>query len=310
MVLFEYEVLAIKPLFAYGQAAGIRLAFLLASSIGLMAVDHKYDYLDGIRSSLAILIYPVQQMVAFPVSAGNWMGENLTSRDSLLKKIDSLESQNVFLKAQMQKYTSLEIENMRLRDLLDAAERTGEKVLAAELIAVDLDPFSHKVLINKGNRHNAFKGQPVLDAEGVFGQTVHVTPITSVIMLISDPSHALPVQIDRTGLRTIAAGTGAMDKLELLHIPNNADLKVGDTVSSSGLGGVFPQGYPVAEIISFESDPTQPYARVFATPKARLDRSREVLLVWREKTKIEEVPPAPQVSKKGNPKQEVSALAP
>ena len=248
-----------------------------------MAVDHRYNYLDGIRSALTVLIYPVQQLVAFPVSAGTWMGENLASRDTLLEKVEQLESKNIFLQAQMQKYTALEIENMRLRELLDASEKLGEKVLAAELVSVDLDPFSHKVMINKGTRHRLFQGQPLLDSEGIYGQTVYTTLLSSVVMLISDPSHALPVQVTRTGLRTIAAGTGSMDRLELLHVPNNADIQVGDHIVSSGLGGVFPEGYPVAEVISFEPDPSQPYARVFAKPKARLDKAREVLLVWHKK---------------------------
>jgi rod shape-determining protein MreC len=187
----------------------------------------------------------------------------------------------MMLKAQMQKYVSLEIENMRLRRLLEASERLGERILAAELISVDLDPFSHRVVVNKGSRHGIFVGQPLLDADGVYGQVVHVGPLSSTVMLITDPAHALPVQVSRTGLRAIAAGTGAMDRLDLLHIPNNADVAEGDLLISSGLGGVFPAGYPVGIVQSIKIDTTQPYAAVVATPMAELDKSREVMIVWK-----------------------------
>jgi len=245
-----------------------------------MTMDHRHHYLDGLRSAMSILIYPVHYFVNLPFSAGTWMGDNMISREELLAQKGELNSQNTFLKAQMQKFISLEIENMRLRKLLDASQQIGDKVLAAELFAIDLDPFSHKVLINKGSRHNVHEGQPLLDADGVYGQTIYVTPISSTAMLITDPSHAIPVQVNRTGLRAIAAGTGSMDKLDLLHIPNNADIRVGDVLVSSGLGGVFPVGYPVAEVTEVTPDPSQPYAVVKAKPKAQLDRSREVLIVW------------------------------
>lgn len=255
-----------------------------------MTLDHRQDFLGGIRSAISVLVYPIQALVSLPVSASGWLGENLSSRDNLMEDNERLQSQNIFLKAQMQKYISLEIENIRLRKLLDASERVNDRVLAAELLSVDLDPFSHQVVVNKGSRHEIYEGQPVLDAEGVYGQVVHTMPLTSDIMLITDPAHALPVQINRNGLRTIAAGTGAMDKMELLHIPNNADVQVGDVLVTSGLGGVFPIGYPVAEVIEFTPVVSQPYAKVYARPLAELDRSREVLLVWHEQL-IDKLPP-------------------
>lgn len=248
-----------------------------------MTLDHRQNHLESIRAALSVLLYPIQYIVNFPVSAGNWLGENMVSRETLLEQNATLTSQNAFLKAQMQKYIALEVENMRLRRLLDASEQLKERVLAAELLAVDLDPFSHKVVINKGTVHDIYEGQPLLDADGVYGQVIHSSPLTSQIMLITDPSHALPVQVNRNGLRTIATGTGNMEDLELLHIPNNADIKVGDVLVTSGLGGVFPVGYPVAEVTAVTPDISQPYAMVNARPLAKLDRSREVLLVWSER---------------------------
>lgn len=258
----------------------------------MMVLDHRQHYLENVRAVISTVIYPVQMLVSFPVSAGNWMGENLSTRETLLEQNEALHSQNMMLKAQMQKYVSLEIENMRLRRLLDASERLGERILAAELISVDLDPFSHRVVVNKGSRHGIFVGQPLLDADGVYGQVVHVGPLSSTVMLITDPAHALPVQVSRTGLRAIAAGTGGMDRLDLLHIPNNADVAEGDLLISSGLGGVFPAGYPVGIVQSIKIDTTQPYAAVVATPLAELDKSREVMIVW----KADALTPAPAVT--------------
>jgi rod shape-determining protein MreC len=248
----------------------------------MMTADHKQNYLDDVRATLSVFLYPIQFAINAPFSAGSWVGENFASRETLLENNTLLETQNGFLQAQMQKFISLELENMRLRELLDASKRIPDRVLAAELFSLDFDPFSHKVSINKGSRHDVFNGQPVIDAHGIFGQTIHVTPLTSAVMLITDPSHSLPIQFNRTGQRSIAAGTGDMGKLDLLHIPNNADIKVGDLIVTSGLGGVFPSGYPVATVTEFTPRPTQPYAIVKAKPQATLDRSREVLLVWRQ----------------------------
>ncbi len=249
-----------------------------------MTIDHRLHYLDNVRSVISIIVYPIQYIVSFPSSATSWMGENLRSREDLLVDNEKLDTQNAFLQAQMQKYVSLEIENMRLRRLLDASEKLTDRVLTAELLAVDLDPFSHKVMINKGLRHDVHKGQPILDASGVYGQVVQVNPIVSSVMLLTDPGHALPVQVNRNGLRTIAGGTGSTSVLNLLHIPNNADIKQGDFLVTSGLGGVFPAGYPVAKVSVVEPDPSQPFAVVKAEPLANLESSREVLLVWKEKS--------------------------
>jgi len=248
-----------------------------------MTVDHRMHYLDSVRTAISVIAYPIQYMVNFPTSASSWLGDNLKSREELLEENEKIRNKNVFLQAQMQKFVSLEIENMRLRRLLDASERLTDRVLTAELLSVDMDPFSHQVMVNKGLRHDVYKGQPILDAEGVYGQVIQVSPISSTVMLLTDPGHALPVQLNRSGMRAIAQGTGSVDKLKLLHVPNNADIKAGDILVTSGLGGVFPSGYPVALVTTVEPDSSQPFATVDAKPLALLDRSREVLLVWREK---------------------------
>jgi len=174
----------------------------------------------------------------------------------------------------------VQAENKRLKQLLDSSIKLEGRSLVAELLQIDPDPGKHQIVIDKGSRHSVFEGQPLLDATGIFGQILHVGPFSSTAILITDPDHALPVQVNRNGLRTIAVGTGNLHRLDLPHVPNNADIKVGDLLITSGLGGRFPADYPVATVASVEPNPGSPFAKVIAIPTAHLDRSREVLLVW------------------------------
>ena len=152
--------------------------------------------------------------------------------------------------------------------------------LIAEILAVDLAPYRQQVMVNKGTSSGVFVGQPVLDANAVMGQVIRTNPFSSVVLLITDADHALPVEVNRNGLRTIAAGTGLSQELELLYIPKNADIRVGDLLVTSGMDERFPPGYPVARVKTVRQDPDNPFTTVIAEPTARLDRSREVLLVW------------------------------
>jgi rod shape-determining protein MreC len=184
------------------------------------------------------------------------------------------------LSARIQQLASLETENMRLRDLLGSSFKIGERVLIAEILSVDMASYRQQVLINKGTSSGVFVGQPVLDANAVMGQVIQTNPFSSTVLLITDSDHALPVEVNRNGLRTIATGTGLGQELELLHIPKNADVRVGDLLVTSGMGGRFPAGYPVARVTQVRHSPDNPFTVVTAEPTARLDRSREVLLVW------------------------------
>lgn len=258
----------------------MRLLVCLSVSIAFMVMDHRFNALKEIRNTLSIVLYPVQYAVNFPASAGAWMDESFSTREALQKELTSLKTRQLLYDTRLQKLASLETENRRLRQLLDSSRKLSEKVLIAELLSVDLDPFTSQVVINKGNNHNVYRGQPILDAHGIMGQITRVSPITSTAMLITDPNHAIPVAVNRNGLRAVAFGTGRVKRLDLPHFPNNADIQVGDLLVSTGLGGRFPGGYPVATITSIELDPGQPFARVTATPTAELQRSREVLLVW------------------------------
>ncbi len=249
-------------------------------SISLMVMDHRYNHLEALRSTLSVLLYPIQYLASLPVLLSESASDALISRGKLEEQRDQLHEENVLLRARLQKFESLEAENMRLRGLLDSSFKVGDRVLIAELIAVEQDPFRQEVLINKGSTSGLFEGQPVLDANAVVGQVTHINPFTANVLLITDAAHAMPVQVNRNGLRTIALGTGLINRLELPHLPNNADIQVGDLLVTSGLGGAFPPGYPVAEVIEVKRIPGQPFASVIAQTTAHLDRIREVLLVW------------------------------
>jgi rod shape-determining protein MreC len=251
-------------------------------------MDHKYQSLESVRDALSVLVYPIQLSVEVPGSISDWFSESLATRRKLQEEIDSLRTQQVMQKTQMQKLAALEVENIRLRELLDSSFEIGEKVLIAELMSVNLDPYKHQVVINKGELHDVYPGQPLVDANGVMGQIVHAGPYSSTAILITDTSHAIPVQVNRNGLRSIALGSGAINRLELPYIPNSADIQPGDLLTTSGLGGRFPAGYPVATVETVDHNPGNAFARVIATPLAHLNRSREVLLVWPNPTTIVE----------------------
>jgi rod shape-determining protein MreC len=262
----------------------VRLLVCVLISVALMVVDHRFSLVKDVRSALSVVVYPIQYAVNFPLTAGGWMSESFTTRETLQQELDSLKSTHLLNAARLQKLAALETENQRLRQLLDSSFKIGERVLIAELLAVDLEPFTNQVVINKGSNHGVYDGQPLLDAHGVMGQVTQVGPLTSTVMLITDPNHAIPVAVNRNGLRAIALGTGNPDKLEIPHFPNDANIEVGDLLISTGLGGRFPGGYPVATISQIQQNPGQPFALVIATPTAKLRQSREVLLVWPQTT--------------------------
>ncbi|MCG7875057.1 MAG: rod shape-determining protein MreC [Candidatus Thiodiazotropha taylori] len=249
-------------------------------SIAIMVLDHRYNHLESLRSGLSVLLFPVQYLASLPLLLSESASDAINSRSELEAERDRLHAENLRLRARQQKFEALEAENMRLRGLLDSSFKVGDRVLIAELVAVEQDPFRQQVLINKGKTSGLFVGQPVVDANAVVGQVTHINPFSASVLLITDAAHALPVQVHRNGLRTIALGTGLINRLELPHLPNNADIKVGDLLTTSGMGGSFPPGYPVAEVIDVRREPGQPFASVIAQTTAHLDRIREVLLVW------------------------------
>lgn len=274
----------IRQLFAVNPTATLRLGLWVALSVAMMTVDHRYHALDGLRDVLATAVYPLHSLMRVPTATRNWLTENLAGRSTLLEENARLREKQVVLNAHLQKLTTLEAENRRLRSLLESAVNTPERMLIAELLAVDFDPYRHHILLNRGRQHGVYVGQPVLDQHGVIGQIIRADPFSSAAILITDLNHALPIEINRTGVRTLALGTGNFQQLELPHIPNNEDVKVGDLLVTSGLGGRFPRGYPVGTVTRVEFDPGSPFAHIVARPIAQLDRIREVMLLENEST--------------------------
>ncbi|RKZ48366.1 MAG: rod shape-determining protein MreC [Gammaproteobacteria bacterium] len=269
-------------MFLKGPSANVRIvAFILASLI-MMTVDHRQGHLEKLRSTLSVFVYPLQYIANLPVTVTNWATEALTTRTRLVEENALLRDEQLVLSSKIQKFEILEAENERLREMLESSKRLDERVLIAKLLAVDLQPFRHQIVINKGQREGVYDGQPIVDANGVMGQIVHVGPFSSTVLLLTDPTHAIPVQVNRNGLRSVAVGTGQNHVLQLEHLSNNVDIKEGDLVVSSGLGSRFPPGYPVGVVQTISRVPGEPFAKVTILPSAQLEKSREVLLVWPE----------------------------
>ncbi|MEM7431947.1 MAG: rod shape-determining protein MreC [Pseudomonadota bacterium] len=261
-------------------ALGIRMVVLLAISIVLMVFDDRQNHLDTVRKMIGAAVYPIQVVVDAPFRMWNWMTESTSDREDLQRQIERLETERQITRADLQQMTALRAENARLRALLDARNRFRDRIRVAEIMAVDANPYRHNIVIGVGEQDEVYDGQAIIDADGIIGQVIETGLTNSQAILISDPSHALPVEVNRNGLRTIAKGTGAYDRLDLPFLPNNADIEVGDLLVTSGLGGAFPEGYPVAVVTNVTRIPQAPFADVTAEPAASLDQVREVLLIW------------------------------
>jgi rod shape-determining protein MreC len=261
-------------------ALGTRALVLIVISILLMYFDHRENHLDAVRSGIGVAVYPIQLIVDAPVRFWDWLGESTTSRNDLERELGRLKAERLLTNARLQRLTALEAENARLRALLDARSKVRDEVRVAEIMAVDANPYEHNLVIDIGSRDGVYDGQAIVSADGVVGQVIKTGLMTSQAMLISDTDHALPVEVNRNGLRTIAVGTGEIDRLDLPFLPNNADIRAGDLLVTSGLGGAFPAGYPVAVVDTVTRVPQEPFADVNAKPAAALDQVREIMLIW------------------------------
>jgi rod shape-determining protein MreC len=260
-------------------------------ALGLIIVDKRYDHLGKIRRLLSVVAYPVQVAVASPFEGWNWFRDSVTTRDALRADKTKLEAELRMAQFRLQRYEALEAETVRLRALRDSTAGVTDRFLIGDVMNVDLDAFRERVLVDKGAGDGIYVGQAVLDSGGVFGQVARVGQMTSEVILISDAAHAIPVQINRNGLRTIAVGTGETNRLKLPYLPTSADVIAGDMLVTSGLGGGFPAGYPVGTIAEVKRDPAQSLADVDVKPAAALDRSKELLFVWLKPQAAELLPP-------------------
>lgn len=261
-------------------ALGARFLLLVLVSIVLMVLDHRQHHLDEVRRAISAAVYPLQVVVDSPFKLWVWLREMTAERAELQLEVSRLQAEHLLTNARLQRMTALEAENARLRSLLEARSQVRDEIRVAEIMSVDANPYRHSIIIDVGARDKVYDGQAIVDANGVVGQVINAGLVTSEALLISDPSHALPVEVNRNGLRTIANGTGELDRLDLPFLPNNADVKAGDLLVTSGLGGAFPAGYPVAVVTLVNRNPQEPFAEVSAKPVAALDQVREVMLIW------------------------------
>ncbi|MBN8727983.1 MAG: rod shape-determining protein MreC [Xanthomonadales bacterium] len=266
-------------LFAEGTVGTLRLIVYLALAVVVMILDHRGQYLEVLRRTASLAVEPVYRLAAFPSQVARATRTAVATQDQLASENRELREQLLLAQARLRRLDTLVAQNTRLKGLLEAQENLGLRVQFARLVNVDLDPFRHRVVLDVGAQQGLAVGQPVIDATGVMGQIVEVLPNTSIVMLVTDPTHAVPVVVERTGLRTIAYGSGVIDRLELPNIPISGDVQVGDKLLTSGLGGRFPAGFPVGEIQSISNDASGMFAAALATPAAALDRSGEVLLL-------------------------------
>ncbi|HQW08258.1 MAG TPA: rod shape-determining protein MreC, partial [Steroidobacteraceae bacterium] len=269
-----------RPVHSRVAATGLAFTFYATLSIVLMFLDQRGNWLEYARYGLSAAAYPVQLAVDSPSAAWHWVQESFATREALQARNDALRAANRALAVRTLRIEALEAENAQLRALKAALPDVAEKWLPGEIMNIELSTLRQRVTVNKGATSGVFKGQAVLARGGLMGQVLRAGPWSSEIILITDPEHAVPVQVLRSGLRTIAVGQGNAGVMTLPYLPVNSDIKVDDLLVTSGLGGVFPAGYPVARVIEVGRDPGQPLALVRAQPLAAIDRDREVTFVW------------------------------
>jgi len=286
-------MVAFRSTDASGRTTGLlfRCVLFCLLALALIIVDKRFDHLGKIRRLLSVVAYPVQVAVASPFQGWHWFRDSVTTRDALRADKGKLEAELRVAQFRLQRYEALEAETQRLRALRDNTAGVTDRFVIGEVMNVDLDAFRERVLVDKGAGDGVYVGQAVLDSGGVFGQVARVGQLTSEVILVSDASHAIPVQINRNGLRTVAVGTGETNRLKLPYLPTSADVVAGDLLVTSGLGGGFPAGYPVGTIAEVKRDPAQSLADVDVKPAAALDRSTELLFVWLKPQAAELLPP-------------------
>ena len=275
-----------SPIFKHGPSARHRLLLVLILSIFLIFFDHYISSFETTRGYLQSLVSPLQYLATAPKRMMTWTAENLTSRQDLIEQNQRYKVDELLLREQLMQLSMLEKENTRLRSLLASPVRKETRKMVAEVIAVDSDPYTHQVVINRGANDGVYEGQPVVDEKGIVGQIQNVGTISSRVILITDVTHAVPVRVSRNGIRMIANGTGHIDTLIHNFVPHSTDVRTGDVLVTSGLGGKYPEGYPVSTIIKINQDETRAFAQLYSKPVAEIDRLRYLLLLWTDEDNV------------------------
>ncbi len=249
-------------------------------SVVLMYVDARGQHLQKFRAGLTTLFTPIQWIATVPTRVGGWAVDFMRGDEALRRELERFRSEQPILLARMQKYEAIEAENEHLRELLGAGALVADKAMAAELLEVTSEPFRRTLIVARGEKDGLHPGQPVIDTYGIRGQVSEVGITQSKIILITDPGHAIPVQVNRNGLLAIAFGTGSPDTVSIRYLTSSSDIKEGDLLVSSGIGGHFPFGYPVAIVSRIVNNPHESFLDIEAKPVAQLAHNKEVLLIW------------------------------
>jgi rod shape-determining protein MreC len=278
-----------------GDAAGtLRLLAYLAAALTLAVLDHRGGWMHTLRQQVGIAAEPVRAVAGLPGRLADTTVDNVATVAQLARRNRELRRELLLSQARIARLSTVIADNSRLRALLDAAQRGGLDVQLAPILDVDLDPTHQRIVLDAGSRDGVREGQSVIDARGLLGQVTRVGPLHADVLLITDPDHAVPVAIARNGVRLVAYGTGRGDQLSLANIPLSSDIKVGDLVVTSGLGGRFPPGFPVGRIVALRPDESRAFLEGDLRPAAQLDRGREVLLLRSNNVTLPLPPPPPQ----------------
>ena len=262
--------------------ATVRVIVLIALSVSMMLIDHRSQQLEKLRNILQTAVYPIMYVSTIPREMIQGFTGSMERSENLQSDNESLRQENLLLRSRLEKLHSLEADNRRLKRLLGQSDQIAERVLLAELVEVNLEPYTQKISLNKGSRDNVYVGQPVINGDGVIGQVVHTSQFQSTVTLLTDPSSAVPVMVIRNGLRGVLFGTGVRNRLAMPYLTADADIRIGDLLISSGMGGRFPTGYPVATVTDVKQQPSDEFLTINTLPVTQLDHGREVLLIWPE----------------------------
>ena len=264
-----------------GQYSTSKLLISLILSFGLIYLDHKDQYLNKVRSYISATIYPLYVATNAPKNIFLNLKESMGQREKIVLENQRLKTENIALSSKIQKIYKLEKENRRLHELLDSKPKSEDVFVLAEIIAENPDPFKHRIIINKGSKENVQVNQSVADSKGIIGHIFRDQIFGSEVLLITDPEHAIPIEVARTGLRSIALGTGSYEEIQLSFLAANTDIQKGDILLTSGLGEQYPSGYPVGGIEQVSVIEGEPFLEVLAKPFAKLTNINEVWVIQR-----------------------------
>ena len=293
------------PFFSRGPAPLVRLGFFVSLAVLLMVLDARFRYADSIREAAALLAYPLQRAALAPGELFGAAGEFFTTQVALKQENQQLKAKDLHAASDLLTLEALRAENAQLRRVLEARERVPRRSTVAEILYQGRDPFSRKVIIDKGSQQGITPGQAVIDDIGVVGQVTRVHPFLAEVTLITDKEQRTPVEVVRNGLRAVVYGGGDKGTLDLSYTATNADVQADDLLVTSGIDGTYPPGLPVAKVTKIERDAAYSFAKITCIPAAGTDQNRQVLVLSQEAG----LPPPPAEAEpraSGAPKQKRS----